>query len=55
VNNLGRRKDYVTSRSGQIPSLKGAADQLIKKLEKKELKTLFVATDAPIEEFEELK
>jgi hypothetical protein len=40
---------------GQIPSIKGAADQLIKKLEEKQLKTLFVATDAPLTEFKELK
>jgi hypothetical protein len=35
--------------------VKGAAEQLIKKLEKKKLKALYVATDAPAEEFEELK
>lgn len=50
-----RRKDYVASRAGQIPSIKGAAEQLIKKLEQKQLKTLYVATDAPVAEFEELK
>ena len=52
---FGRRKDYVTSRAGQIPSVKGAAEQLMKKLDEKELKTLFVATDAPPAEFDELK
>ena len=52
---LFRRKDYVRSRAGQIPSLEGAAHQLLKKLEQKELRTLFVATDAPLDEFEELK
>jgi len=32
-----RRKDYVRARKGQIPSIAGAADQLLKKLEKKEV------------------
>ena len=45
----------MASRAGYIPSVKGAAQQLIKKLEQKKLKTLFVATDAPAAEFEELK
>lgn len=50
-----RRKDFVHSRGDQIPSLKGAADQLVKKLDKHNLKKLYVATDAPSGEYEELK
>merc|ERR550519_2398761 len=49
-----RRKDYVYSRKDQIPSIQGAAKQLLKKLGERKLTTLFVATDAPYEEFNEL-
>jgi len=49
-----RRKDYVYSREGQIPSISGAAEQLLNKLKSHKLDTLFVATDAPMEEFREL-
>jgi len=50
-----RRKDFAESRTDQIPSLKGAADQLKRKLEARGLNKLFVATDAPDSEFRELK
>jgi len=49
-----RRKDYVYSRKDQIPSIQGAAKQLLKKLGERKLTTLFVATDAPYDEFNEL-
>ena len=50
-----RRKDFVRSRGDHIPSLKGAADQLQRKMNAHNLKVLFVATDAPSREFGELK
>ena len=50
-----RRKDYVHSRAGQIPSLEGAAEQLVRKLTELGLDRAFVATDAPSEEFEVLR
>jgi len=49
-----RRKDFVHSRSNQIPSLKGAARQLVKKLGKHKLNKLYVATDAPANEYKQL-
>ncbi len=52
-----RRKDYAYSRKDQIPSVKGAADQVAHKMrgeaEAKGLNSVFVATDAPEEEFQE--
>jgi len=50
-----RRKDYVRARSGQIPSIKGAADQLSRILTSQKLEQLYVATDAPIEEYNEFR
>ena len=50
-----RRNDYVHSRKNQIPSIKGAAEQIKRKLEEKNLKTVFVSTDAPMEEFLQFK
>lgn len=50
-----RRKDFVHSRGHQIPSLKGAAEQLVKKLDKYKLNKLYVATDAPTGEYQQLK
>lgn len=50
-----RRKDYVHSRKNQIPSLKGAAEQVQSKLVEKGLTQVFVSTDAPMEEFNEFK
>ncbi len=46
-----RRKDYVRSRQGQIPSLEGAAEQARRKMGELGLRRAFVATDAPEEEF----
>ena len=50
-----RRKDYVRARAGQIPSIKGAAEQLALKLAELDLSALYVATDAPDAEFDLLK
>lgn len=54
-----RRKDYVHSRKDQIPSVKGAAEQVERILKNnssaKGVETVFVSTDAPKEEFEEFR
>ncbi|XP_077993934.1 GDP-fucose protein O-fucosyltransferase 2-like [Glandiceps talaboti] len=50
-----RRKDFVHSHSKDVPSLKEAAKQIKKVLKEKKLKKLYVATDAPKEEMNELK
>jgi len=50
-----RRKDFVESRANQIPSLKGAAEQLKRKLAARGLNKLYVATDAPAREYRQLK
>ena len=50
-----RRKDFVRSRSGDIPSLRGAADQLRERMSQMKIKKLFVASDMPRGEFAELE
>ncbi|XP_013395968.2 GDP-fucose protein O-fucosyltransferase 2 isoform X2 [Lingula anatina] len=50
-----RRRDYLYAHKEEVPSLLYAAEQIKSGLEKHKLKTVFVATDAPKEEFEELK
>ncbi|XP_034950312.1 GDP-fucose protein O-fucosyltransferase 2 [Chelonus insularis] len=50
-----RRQDFLTGRANSVPTLKNAASQLTKKMKKLKLTKLFVATDAPNSEFEELK
>ncbi|XP_040563245.1 GDP-fucose protein O-fucosyltransferase 2 [Lepeophtheirus salmonis] len=50
-----RRKDFLTSRNDKLPSLKGAAEQLRKKLLELNLKKVFIASDAPDEEFRVLE
>ena len=50
-----RRRDYLRSRHNKVPSLKWAAEQVKKKLKEHALDVLFVATDAPQEEFQELQ
>lgn len=42
-----RRRDFVWSRRKEVPSLEGAAKQIKILLDKFELKTVFIATDAP--------
>lgn len=50
-----RRKDFVHSRSNDVPSIANAAKQIEKKLKELSLSLVFIATDAPQNEFEELK
>ncbi|XP_033209833.1 GDP-fucose protein O-fucosyltransferase 2 [Belonocnema kinseyi] len=50
-----RRRDFLIGRSESVPTIENAALQLKKKLEELKLKTIFVATDAENEEYEELK
>lgn len=50
-----RRKDYVSSRSGQIPSIKGAADQVGHKASRQGVKLVYVASDAPQAEVDEFQ
>ncbi|XP_070536175.1 GDP-fucose protein O-fucosyltransferase 2-like isoform X1 [Ptychodera flava] len=50
-----RRKDFVSSHRKDVPSLKEAAKQIKKVLKAEKLDKLFVATDAPKEELDELK
>lgn len=42
-----RRRDFLHARSAQIPSLPNAVNQIKKELDKLDLNTLFVSTDAP--------
>ena len=44
-----RRRDFLYGHSGHVPSIEGAAHQLKRLLIRKNLTTLFVATDAPNE------
>ena len=44
-----RRRDYLYGHKKEVPSIKGTAQQLKEMLIKLKLKTLFVATDAPVE------
>ena len=41
-----RRRDFLIGRAHSVPTIEGAAQQLIKILKKLELKVIFVATDA---------
>ena len=50
-----RRKDYLRHTVLRIPSIKGAAEQMTKKLDALGLKTIFVSTDGTPEEYEEFK
>ncbi|KRY57886.1 GDP-fucose protein O-fucosyltransferase 2 [Trichinella britovi] len=50
-----RRTDFVTSRSKQIPTVKGAAEQISKLLKMLKLEVVYVSTDAPETEVDELK
>ena len=46
-----RRRDFLYGHSERVPSLEGAANQTKEILEKYHLKKVFVATDAPLSEF----
>lgn len=48
-------KDIFRLRGGKVPTLKSAADQLERSLKENGLTTVFIATDAPEFEFDELK
>jgi len=50
-----RRKDYVFSRENQIPNLESAAAQLRLKCQEHNVDTVFIATDAPDSEFNQIK
>lgn len=50
-----RRKDFTFSRKEQIPDLQSAAEQLKRKCQEHKVTNIFVATDAPLEEFQLLK
>ncbi|GFN98351.1 GDP-fucose protein o-fucosyltransferase 2 [Plakobranchus ocellatus] len=50
-----RRADFVRVREKDVPSIKHAAKQLKELARKHNLKKIFVATDAPLGEYEELK
>lgn len=50
-----RRKDFTFSRKDQIPDLESAAQQLKRKCQEQKVTNIFVATDAPLEEFQLLK
>lgn len=50
-----RRKDFLWGRPKQIPSIEVAAHQIRKHLENLKLLTVFIATDSPNSEFEELQ
>lgn len=45
-----RRKDFVRARPTEVPNLQDAAEQIMIELEKLQLSTVFLATDAPNEE-----
>ncbi|ELT94489.1 hypothetical protein CAPTEDRAFT_128307, partial [Capitella teleta] len=50
-----RRKDFLSSHTKDVPSLAGAAKQIREKLKEFDLNAVYVATDAPKEEFLELQ
>ncbi|KAK9512059.1 hypothetical protein O3M35_000569 [Rhynocoris fuscipes] len=50
-----RRRDFITGRPNEIPSIESASKQISQKLALLNLTTVFVATDAPKEEKFELK
>ncbi|XP_037775793.1 GDP-fucose protein O-fucosyltransferase 2-like [Penaeus monodon] len=50
-----RRRDFIYARGDEIPSLKKAAKQMKELLQAKELQDVYIATDAPLEEYVELE
>lgn len=50
-----RRRDFLRGRPDQVPSLNSVALQIISKLNDLHLSKVFIATDAPQKEFEELE
>lgn len=49
-----RRRDFVRSRAGEVPSLKSVSKQVKTVLKKLDLNTVFIATDGTHEEFQTL-
>ncbi|CAG9766227.1 unnamed protein product [Ceutorhynchus assimilis] len=49
-----RRRDFLRGRPDDVPDLKRVAEQITEKLEELELSKVFVATDAPQKEYDEL-
>ncbi|CAD6190420.1 unnamed protein product [Caenorhabditis auriculariae] len=50
-----RRRDFLRSRKADLPSINGTAIQLVKLTKKYKVKKIFLATDAPDSEVEELR
>ncbi|KAK0420778.1 hypothetical protein QR680_014881 [Steinernema hermaphroditum] len=50
-----RRRDFVRSHAKDIPSIEGAAEQILNLSKEKTLKTLYLSTDAENHEVEKLK
>ncbi|KAB7507203.1 GDP-fucose protein O-fucosyltransferase 2 [Armadillidium nasatum] len=50
-----RRRDFIYARKDEVPSIEESAKQLRKILKDLKLKNLFVATDAPVNEINELR
>ncbi|KAL1512523.1 hypothetical protein ABEB36_002104 [Hypothenemus hampei] len=50
-----RRQDFLRGRPDQVPDLKSVADQISKKLVELNLTKVFIATDAPLSEYNELQ
>ena len=50
-----RRGDYARGRGSRAPSIKGAAEQVGQALTSRGLETLFVATDADVQEWQRFK
>jgi len=50
-----RRRDFLRGRPDQVPSLNSVALQIMSKLDDLHLSKVFIATEAPQKEFEELK
>lgn len=50
-----RRRDFLVGRSSTVPTIKSAASQIKDTLDQLKLNTVFVATDATGEEFDEIK
>ena len=49
-----RRRDFIKARENEVPSLKSAALQILQLLKKHILKIVFIATDAPKNEVQEI-
>ena len=50
-----RRGDYARGRGSRAPTIEGAAEQVSQALTRRGLETLFVATDADVQEWQRFK